>query len=240
MEIWKDIKGYEGIYQVSNLGRVKRFKEYFMQSHPNKKGYHRIRLSKNGNCKTVSLARLVAEAFIPNPDQLPEVNHKDEDKNNNTCFNLEWCDRKYNVNYGHRTEKQKETYKSHSSNWNKIIQFTMDGKIIKVWDSINDIEASNFTKSNVYACCKFSRESSGGYKWLYYKDYINGAEPPKYKKRNQFCCKKVVQLTLDGSFVKLWESASEAGQNGYNPTSISACCRGREKTHKNYKWKFYE
>lgn len=115
-EIWKDIKGYEGIYQVSNLGRVKRLNSFYYCGHHSQqrrdipemllktfkreKGYLAIRLSNGSVRKTYLIHRLVAEAFIPNPDNLPQVNHKDECPSNNNSTNLEWCDNKYNCNYG--------------------------------------------------------------------------------------------------------------------------------------------
>ena len=115
MEIWKDIEGYEGLYQVSNKGRIKslnridsrghKVNEKILSSKPNNKGYLRVHLYKNGKRKPFSVHRLVAIAFIPNPNNLLEVNHKDENKENNTVDNLEWCDRKYNANYGGRNER---------------------------------------------------------------------------------------------------------------------------------------
>lgn len=114
-EIWKDIENYEGYYQVSNLGRVRSVNRIVINSmggkiqhlqgklqilKPGKLGYVIAQLSKDNKRKYCKVHRLVAQAFIPNPDNLPEVNHKDENKANNRVDNLEWCDREYNVNYG--------------------------------------------------------------------------------------------------------------------------------------------
>ena len=106
-EIWKDKKNYEGHYQVSNFGRVKsiKFGKEKILKQSIRHGYYCVVLSKNGILKNYFVHRLVAEAFIDNPDNLPQVNHKDECKTNNIVSNLEWCDRKYNINYGTRTEK---------------------------------------------------------------------------------------------------------------------------------------
>lgn len=117
-EIWKDIEGYEGLYQVSNLGRIKsleryvwnRFsyilvKERILKQSNDKYGYCIISLNKNNKGKVFKVHRLVAQAFIPNSLNAPQVNHKDEDKKNNYVDNLEWCDSKYNNTYGTRIER---------------------------------------------------------------------------------------------------------------------------------------
>ncbi len=108
MEIWKHIAGYEGLYWVSNLGRVKNA-EKVLKLTPNKKGYQRVGLHKNGKIKTVYVHRLVAEAFVPNNNNLPQVNHKDENKSNNNADNLEWCTSLYNNTYGDKNERANET-----------------------------------------------------------------------------------------------------------------------------------
>lgn len=118
-EIWRDIEGYEGLYQVSNLGRVKSLDRidrlgrrkpgvilsYILHNY----GYLLVNLYKEGKRKLFLVHRLVAHTFIPNPEGLPEINHKDEDKTNNLVDNLEYCDRKYNINYGTHTERMVQT-----------------------------------------------------------------------------------------------------------------------------------
>lgn len=106
-EIWKDCKGYEGKYQVSNLGRVWSIKrQHYLTPNKHTKGYLQVTMmAKNGKMKMEYIHRLVAIAFIPNPNRLPQVNHKDEDKTNNCVDNLEWCNSKYNNNYGTHTKR---------------------------------------------------------------------------------------------------------------------------------------
>ena len=112
MEVWKDIKGYEGLYQVSNFGRVKSLprigtinNERILKQSFHRKGYMEAHLCKDGFEKIVKTHRLVAEAFIPNPENKPQVNHKDENKQNNRADNLEWCDNQYNSVYNDRMNK---------------------------------------------------------------------------------------------------------------------------------------
>ena len=104
-EIWKDIEGYEGHYKISSFGRVYSIKSGILLKQQNKKGYLVSCLCKNGKFKYIPTHRLVALNFIPNPENLPHVNHKDENKQNNCVSNLEWCTVEYNINYGTRTER---------------------------------------------------------------------------------------------------------------------------------------
>ena len=104
MEEWKNVIGYEGLYEVSNIGNVRNVKRNTLLRLSKNQGYIQVWLYKNGIRAGLKVHRLVAEAFLPNPDNLPQVNHKDEDKTNNRVENLEWCTAKYNTNYGHRTE----------------------------------------------------------------------------------------------------------------------------------------
>ena len=110
MEEWRAVPGYEGLYEVSNKGNVRNVRKNTLMRLPkNKYGYIQVGLSKNGIRTMFQVHRLVAQAFLPNPDNLPQVNHLDEDKTNNNVTNLEWCDAKYNNNYGTARIRAKET-----------------------------------------------------------------------------------------------------------------------------------
>ena len=114
-EIWKPIEGYEGLYEVSNTGRVRSLDKYdsmnrflrgrILRLFTDGLGYLRAQLYSNSKRKSFLVHRLVAQAFIPNPDNLPQVNHRDENPSNDNVDNLEWCDGKYNVNYGTRIDR---------------------------------------------------------------------------------------------------------------------------------------
>lgn len=110
MEEWKNVIGYEGLYEISNIGNVRNVRRNkLLKLIKTNLGYIQVNLYKNGIMTVLRVHRLVAQAFIPNPDNLPDVNHKDEVKTNNNVDNLEWCDRNYNNNYGHRTENSLKT-----------------------------------------------------------------------------------------------------------------------------------
>ena len=160
-EIWKDIKGYEGLYQVSNLGRVKRFYQnnnLIKKPSDDKDGYLIIGLWKEGKRKTFKVHRLVAEAFIKNTNNYPCINHKDEDPKNNLVDNLEWCTVEYNNNYGNRKKKTQKP----------ILQYSKDGKFIKEWESIS-LAQRELNLSSLSQCCQGKAKTRGGYIWRYKK-----------------------------------------------------------------------
>ena len=158
-EYWKPVVGYEGHYQVSNFGRVKsiKFGKEIILKQKIKGGYYYVNLSKNGILKTYLVHRLVAEAFIDNTDNLPCVNHKDEDKTNNSVDNLEWCTQSYNINYGTRTEKYSK----------KVYQYTLEGEFVKEWKSIAECGRNGFNRGNVWMCCRGELKTHQNFIWKY-------------------------------------------------------------------------
>lgn len=160
MEEWKDIPGYEGLYQISNLGRLKskkNNKEIIKKTYINRKnGYEYCFLYKNSNLKSILTHRIVAYLFLPNPNNYPCVNHKDENRQNNKVSNLEWCDYKYNLNYGNRCKKYSK----------KVNQYDLNNNYIKTWDSLKEAQIE-FNTTHILDCCKGRRNSTKGFKWRY-------------------------------------------------------------------------
>ena len=162
-EIWKDVKGFEGIYQVSNLGRVKSVRRnIILKNRIARNGYKRVLLCTNNIPKNYYIHRLVATAFISNPNNYPIVNHKDENPQNNSVGNLEWCTQEYNVNYGTGIAKRAR------SRSKKVLQFKPDGTFVKEWKSTMDVQRNlGFNHTHISACCRNIIKTAYGFIWKY-------------------------------------------------------------------------
>ena len=170
-EIWQDIEGYEGLYQVSNLGRVKSLRNNIILSQSiTRNGYKNVILYTNNIRKLYLVHRLVATAFIPNPDNLPQVNHKDENKTNNRVDNLEWCDCKYNINYG-TCIRRRQLSNTNGKCSKTVLQYSLDGTFIKEWKSTMDVERNlGLANSHISECCRNIIKTAYGYIWKYKKE----------------------------------------------------------------------
>lgn len=175
-EQWKPVVGFEGFYEVSNLGRVRSLDRVTVYGNGVKriftgriltpcdagKGYRNVMLQANGKRSTPRVCRVVAKAWIPNPDDLPQVNHKDEDKMNDAVENLEWCSANYNTNYGTGIERRAAKIRK------KVCQYDLNGCLLKVWDSIREAStALGIDNSHITRCCKGRLNQTGGFKWAY-------------------------------------------------------------------------
>lgn len=264
-EIWKDIKDFEGLYQVSNFGRVRSLghdkwhKGRIIKPHyDGRKHYLFVQIYKNKNSKKINVHRLVAETFIPNPQNLPQVNHKDEDKINNCVWNLEWCTNKYNINYNNKSAMKRaiktryERYDikelvakikatklaNHSYSAERAVnQFTWGGTFIKRYPS--SVAAMKETGAQMHVigrCCKGKCKQAGGFIWLYDEDVDQISKRTLDAHPNS---KKVGQYDLNGVLIKVWNSATEVCKTlNINPASLSECCHGKRKKTKGFIWKF--
>lgn len=166
-EIWKDIEGYEGLYQVSNIGNVRSLnyhrtgKKQVLKPFFQRKGYLLIDLLKNGKRQTVTVHKLVAETFIPNddPEHKTQVNHINEDKTDNRVCNLEWCDGNYNCNYGNRNKRLSESLSR------AVKQLSLDGTLVIIWPSVMEAQRNGFLGSSISRCCNGKYTQHKGYKW---------------------------------------------------------------------------
>ena len=170
-EIWKDIKGYQGLYQVSNLGRIKSIKRnIFLKAHTNSKGYLVVSLSKNNSLSTYRIHRLVAETFIPNLENKPQVNHINGIKSDNRIDNLEWCTNSENQKHAFKNGLQKSVVGNSNPNSKEILQFSLSGQLIKKWDSLYDIyNTLGISRSSIWRCCTGKYKKSHNFIWKYNK-----------------------------------------------------------------------
>ena len=168
LEQWKPIQGYDG-YQVSNLGRVRKHDYGIMSPHKNNSGYLIIGLRNNDGKKQCLVHRIVAKAFIPNTDNLPFVNHKNEVKTDNRADNLEWCTNEYNCNYGGHNAKLSASHLNHPSLSMPVIATDKNGTTIEYPSANEAARQTGIGLSNIVRCCNGEKyyHTAGGYKWKY-------------------------------------------------------------------------
>lgn len=250
-EEWRPVVGYEGLYEVSNTGKVnslnyhrEKIKKPLIIHDSN--GYKFVFLYKNGSPKRGLIHRLVAMAFIPNPDKLPIINHKDENPSNNCVENLEWCTAKYNVIYG--TCRKRASLKKSK----KVIQFTSDGEMVAQYSSFKEAqEKTGFQYTNISKVCRGLREFCGGYRWRYIDDETSKLSRRKSeaekamtnakKKRTTVYHAPVVQYTKKGELIKEYQTIYDAHkETGIAKRVILDNCRGLHKCTNKFIFKYKE
>lgn len=161
MEIWKDIEGYNGKYQISNNGNVRSFSKWkngdFLRFGMTTTGYYYVNLVVDGRrkIKQERVHRLVAKAFLDNPNNLPEVNHIDGNKLNNNVNNLEWVSRNQNIQHAYDTKLIPKFYGKRHPLSKQIVQKRKDGSVVKVWGSLADINRqTGYAMNGIICCCK--------------------------------------------------------------------------------------
>lgn len=264
-EIWKDIIGWEDKYQVSNIGRVRNKKTYRIRAislHPC--GYSIITLY-NGTKGTCCLVhRLVSKSFLDNPFQYEEINHKDECKTNNHVDNLEWCNRKYNSNYGTRKERISKAQKNDINKSKPVLMYSIMGELLKEFPSCAEVKRDcGISKENITHVCNPNNKYkySNGYIWIYkhlvdeeYKNIdwsfyqererkrkelkIKKRSSPKSLKNRADLSKEVIQKNKDGDIINKYPSAMEAYRiTGFPRASISKSCQNG-KIYKSFLWEY--
>lgn len=187
-ELWKDIKGFEGIYQVSNLGNIRSLDRKTNTAIKNQNyvvkkgkmikphvamGYYALSLSKGNKIITQRVHKLVAQTFIPNPENKPCVNHKDGNKLNNRIDNLEWCSHKENAQHAHRTglysrEQELKQAKLMNNARKRPIQQILNGKVIATYESLIEAERkTGINNDNIWHALNGYCKKAKGYEWKY-------------------------------------------------------------------------
>lgn len=242
-EIWEEAFGFEGLYSVSNLGRVKSLprkmkmprggyyvsKERILKPSKMPNGYLVVNLYEKGSLKRFYVHRLVAYAFWGENKNMT-INHKDEDKTNNNIENLEYLTRGDNIRYS--AERHKGERKGKSYNSIPVNQYTTDGRFVARYESANLAAYSVGLKRDltILMCCRRERNVVAGYLWRF-----DGDTDMTY--RPIMRTRKVVQLDLKGNFISKFDTIKDAAfATGSNCGHISSCCSGRAKTANGFKW----
>ena len=176
-EVWKTIEGFEGRYEVSNIGRIRSFmtntgaireRPLILCQKIDKYGYLVVGLNKNGKKNFRAVHRLVALAFIPNTGNLPQINHKNEDKQDNRVENLEWCTVSYNNNYGTHSKRISNSMKNNPKISRAVLQCDKDGSIVNEYPSTHEAARANgYTKCGIVACIHGKMNTYKGFYWKY-------------------------------------------------------------------------
>lgn len=170
--MFEKIAGFNNQYQINTEGQIKNSKDKILSQSISNSGYYRVHLCKDGKAKWYAVHKLVAQTFIPNPLHLPEVNHKDENKLNNNVDNLEWCNSKYNTNYGARNKRISETKTNNTYNTKQVL--CVETSII--YPSIMEAQRqTGIFNTAIGKVCKGERKTAGHYHWV----YINNKERRK-------------------------------------------------------------
>lgn len=255
IEEWRDVKGYEGLYQVSNLGNVKALgrdyyhsnghalvkhyvKEHIVNGRLRKDGYYDIDLHKDGKLCKKLVHRLVAEAFVPNPNNYRIIHHLDCNKANEKADNLMWCTQSFNVQHAYDFEGKQQAKGEECTSSKKVIQTDLNGNILNVWPSLSTVkEKLGYNPSTLAGCANGHNRSAYGCLWVYGKENIPRAVERYYAPNK--CCKKVAQI-LNGKVIKIYNSLKEAGAavglKSYTPISLAIA--GRYKESAGYQWKY--
>lgn len=251
-EIWKPVVGWEGLYEVSSFGRVRSKFRYvknrssirpvrqkIIASQIGKNGYLSVGLS-NGITKRKYVHRLVCEAFIPNTEKLPQVNHKDGNRLNNYLWNLEWCTQKDNLNEPQRIEKIRQNALDcrNKGNSKPVMQFDMSGRLIAEYPSLHEAErATGILQDRISQACrkKASHITCSGYIWKFDCDNLTQKELESIRK---YSVNPVLQYDMEMNFIAEYRSSRQAAiKIGCNANGINLCCRRLQKTCMGFIWR---
>lgn len=239
-EIWKDVKEYEGLYQISNFGRIKstqrtkRFnlnpeityikKEKILKTQVNRYGYEFLRAKKDGAKRSFTIHRKVALAFIPNPENKPFVNHINGIKTDNRVENLEWVTASENINHAIKTKLKKFKKGKEHHNYKIVIQYGKNGEFIRKWAGFHEINRElGYDCRNIYACANRVQHTAYGFVWRYENDNFDKTENLNKKPNSK---QKVKCLTNGIEYESISQAAKDTGASS---GGILGVCKGFRK-----------
>lgn len=236
--MWKEIPNTDGLYLISDDGKVFSTRSNkVLKNQRMKNGYWRIELNFNGRYERHSIHRLVAESFVPNPNNYPCVNHKDENPSNNHASNLEWCTHKYNSNYGTCQERIKKHRQSPKGADNpqsiRVYQYSLDGKFIAQYGSCGEAgRVTGLRSSSIARAANGSRKQYAGFYWSDKKEFLYDSTYEQHFKKGA-----ILKCDAEGNVIKRYETSLQLREDGYRQISVNRVCRGERKTYKGYAWK---
>lgn len=255
-EVWKPVaeEGFEEFYEVSNFGRIRsvdrvveskrgplNYKGRIISTSLNDDGYPSFNFCYAGKKKNVKVHQVVAKVFIPNPNNHPEVNHKDEVKTNNHVDNLEWCTREYNMRYGTGLERMKNhpnQKKRYTESKVPIIGVKINDESIMRFESISEAGRNGFKRRNLWSALNGSDASHKGYVWCYEDKYSSDRVKELL---NRVRIKRVAHIDDEGNVIKILGTVKEAAKIiGVDNGRISRVCTGKHNHAKGYKLKYIE
>lgn len=236
---WREIKNTDGKYLISDDGKVfSAISNRILKTQISNVGYERIELCFTDGTRKESVHRLVAETFIPNPNNYPVVNHKDENPLNNCVDNLEWCTQKHNMNYGTCISRRVEhtDYKSGAEHERskRVYQFTLEGELIAEYGSTYEAQREKgLNNKSIAKACSGTLKTYAGYRWAYTPVAKEYSERRDVKFRKGY----IAMYDLQGNFIKEYKSPLELEKDGYDQISVNRVCRGERKSYKGYVFK---
>ena len=239
--MWKEVDGTNGLYLVSDKGLIFSVRSNRVLKTQNcENGYCRIELNIDGKPQKEYIHRIVAKAFIPNPNNYPIINQKDENPANNCADNLEWCTYEYNSNYGTCQEKILSN-REYKAGWNHVQskpvrQFTLDGKLIHEYGSCGMAATiTGLDVKSINKCANGKLKQYAGFGWSYTDTYTYDAHPHHTIRNGDIDC-----FDMNGKLVKTYHTQDELRADGFVPQSVCRVCRGERNQYHGYKFAYHK
>lgn len=238
---WKEIKETNGLYLVSDEGKIFSCQSNkVLKTELQRGGYYRVELHYNGEIHRELVHRLVAEAFIPNPNNYPIINHKDENPSNNRADNLEWCTYSYNTNYGN-CKKKMIANREYVAGWNhvqsrSVKQFDLDGNFIHEYGSCGmAARLTGLNEKSISKCANGQLKQYAGYGWSYTDTYTYDAHIHHTIRNGDIDC-----FDLQGNLIKTYHTQDELRADGLVPQSVCRVCRGERKQYHGFRFAYHK
>lgn len=256
MEEWKDVIGYEGLYMVSSSGEIySTISKKILRQTKSSTGYYHVTLYLDKKASCVNVHRIVADAFLPQKDNCPEINHIDGNKGNNSVINLERVSKSENAIHAYKTGLRKPPMQGRKGSQNarskEILQYSIDGKYIRTWFGVSEAaRAMGCTPASISGCINGKKRTIKGYIWrikdsdnppltICIPEKMRHKKKKGYKQQNRRPMHRIQQISKTGVVIKIWSNYQELADNtGYDNGNIYKCINGKLKSAYGYIWRY--